>query len=307
MKQLKKISSVILFLLLFISTSNAQLEYRKMDKTRIDQISMSSFIDYPPFAKTISHESLGVTVFDGYDGVFITVLEKILKELKYAPVYLDSKETQKNINDVRFGMVNSFIGLYYTDDINSGVEFVMPAVFTNPITVMMLPSNISKVKSVKDLQKLKGIVRTDEYLGDFVRDRLKQLDFDIEYVDNAFDAFNKIISQERDYLITSKYNGMAKALEFGIYDRVSFAKNAMWNLQMFFAFSKTSLRDSKKLKELKSSLELALRKIEKENTIITEIEKELRKVENKYRYHKGTIFSDVKKKTPLSKELKEKP
>lgn len=288
MKKINIFIFAFIILLMNINSSYAQLEYTKLDKKIYTPVTITSFNDYPPFAiriKTLDESK------PEYNGVLPAVLEKILDDYKYYPIYSDNKDFRKNLKDVKFGRTNIFLGMYHTDDLNSGVNFAMPAIFTNPITVMMKPEKISLVNDVKDLKPLKAVVRNDEYLGEFVRDRLKQLDFDVKYVDTAYEAFDEIISGRRDYLITSKYNGIAKALEFGVFERVSFAKNAIWNLQMFIAFSKTSLKDSKNVKELKKQIEAELRNLSKTDTVTKEIEKQLKLIEYQYINQKARMFS----------------
>ncbi len=82
----------------------------------------------------------------------------------------------------------------------------------------------------------------------------------IEKVDNSYDLFKKLFDKEIDYIIGGRYFYMIEASKLGLQNKISFSKQALWDMPLFIGISKT-YRDrayinqtlSKKLRNPKNS------------------------------------------------------
>ncbi len=208
-----------------------------------------------------------------------------MKDVNFIP-YDDMSVAE---NEIRSGKADVIIGLYYNPSPYSGIEYIYPAFINNPISVAMMPARISEVKNVADLKNLKGVYRKDEPLGDFVLQKAKE-GFTLTEVDNSYKAFDAIISGKADYFLTSKYSGVAEAMKYGIYDRVSFSKQGLWNVQMFLGLSKLSVCRSFLSKKLTKAVE----EYKKSGEYETDLQDTMNQIQQENYGKVPVLFSDVK-------------
>ena len=51
----------------------------------------------------------------------------------------------------------------------------------------------------------------------------------------------RLFAGQIDYILGSRYFSMIEALKLGIYNKVSFSKQSIWNMPLFIGISKTSI------------------------------------------------------------------
>ena len=154
-------------------------------------------------------------------------------------------------------------------------KYVFPAAVNNPIVAIMLPGRIHEVKSRADLKKLRGAMSTHEHLSDFVAQELKQ--YNVKKFEKSLDMYERLFAGQIDYIIGSRYFSMIEAMKLGIYNKVSFSKQAIWNMPLFIGISKTSfhkkflsrtfaalMEDPRTTKRIEQILIDTIKKIEKE-------------------------------------------
>ncbi len=86
---------------------------------------------------------------------------------------------------------------------------------------------------------MKGAIHRKERFSGYVNDKLK--DFQIEYVDNSYDLFGKLIRGEIDYIFTSIYFGTIEAAKLGLRPQIAFSKQSIWTIPVFIGISKASV------------------------------------------------------------------
>ena len=77
-----------------------------------------------------------------------------------------------------------------------------------------------------------------EYLSDFAEREIKN--FDIIKADTSYELYKKLYNKEVDYVLASEYNARIELAKLGLRNKLSFSKNAIWNIPMFIGISKAS-------------------------------------------------------------------
>lgn len=208
----------------------------KDDEGQKRQIMATSFPDYEPFSVTTAKGTSGDELHTVFDDAFKLFSEE--NRLEYLTVSYPSY--QEAVNMVRQGETDILLGSYYGSKIYSGLEYVYPAVLHNPIHVVMLPDQISKISAVDDLSKLRGIYIQSEYFSDYMLQNFKN--YNISSVPTPYEAYEQLFTGKIDYIIGSYYFNYVYALKTGLKDYVAFSKSTLWNMPLFVSVSKASKR-----------------------------------------------------------------
>ena len=232
----KFLLTVFVFLCFFnIKTANSFVRYEEKD-TRLRKITILGYQDYCPISWT--KRSKG-SLSDHFETALQPLLDKLTEQGRFEFIYMsDNTPVDEMMQEIRKGQIDIFLGAYSQTEMFTGIHYIFPAAFINPITIFMLPNKISQVKSIDDLKNLKGVRNTNEPLSDFVNAQIAKLN-PIE-VDSAYKGFEKLFTREADYFITSYYNGIIEATRIGIKHQIAPAKQALWNIPVFMGVSKTS-------------------------------------------------------------------
>lgn len=263
----------ILFILCCCFTSSAfsMVEVQSDKNTQKRELRITSFVDYPPFGDVIQHKHSVPEM----QTIYNQFIKNFAKDNYYDVVYMFDKPYKDLVMDVLRGEIDLILGIYYDTEIYKGIEYVYPSILNNPVTVVMLPNRIGEIKNLQDLKKLKGGVDSREHWADYVTKTVKN--YNIVYVNNSEELYQKLFTGEIDYVFTSYYYGIIQTSNLGIRKQVAFAKQALWDMPLFIGISKTS--------NLRKSLYSTLTKMLKDDTYRKDLQQhliqEIQKIEAK--------------------------
>ncbi len=185
--------------------------------------------DYPPFSYYEENR---------YKSVFLKPLYEFASKRGIELGLFVNKHTF--ITDVRQALLLSescqnqiFIGAYPETKMFRKLHLLYPAVVSNPIHIITLPETNEKIKSLSDLQNLKGAAIKTEYFSDFVMRKIKPLN--LEYVETPLEAYEKLFTDEIDYIIGSIYYNKIEASKYGIEQYLSYSKKPIFMIPVFLA------------------------------------------------------------------------
>ena len=253
----KLISFLILTVLLLGVSLNAHAQARTepLKPTSRYKATFAGFTDYPPFGTLRNNNRGEKTYIDYFDSAFMPFVSEALEAEGF---FFESTNVvvvpyRDWLNDVIEGKRDILFGAYHDTKMYKGLEYVMPALISNSIMVIMLPERIDNVKSVNDLAKLKGAIGSNEKLTDYVAREIKKLN--VTEMDNQHQMFEKLFNEEIDYILSGHYTGMMMTAELGLREYVAFSKTALWTMPMFLGVSKYSQRGPNILKALRKASE----------------------------------------------------
>lgn len=271
-KLAKALTTLLLVTLFFANSLSAQMvELKKGVNRSQEELKVAAFLDYPPF---------GDYVNPPYRESFVSIFQPIIKEYaekqNFEVIYILKQNYSTSVRDVRRGEIDMLLGMYHETAMYTGLEYIFPAAINNPIVAVMLPSRIGQVKSKKDLKKLRGAMSSHEHLSDFVNQELKE--YQLKKFDKSYDMYERLFAGEIDYILGSQYFSIIEASKLGLRKKVSFSKQALWNMPMFIGVSKTSphkkflsktfttmMERPETLKQINQILIDTINKVEKDN------------------------------------------
>ena len=219
------------FFSVFAFSASAQVEFEQIKSRTQEKLHVTGFFDYYPF---------GAYVDNVYRGVFKPFIEYFADHGQYVLDYLPvSMSYEDTIREAGKGEADVILGMYAETSLYADLKFIYPAAIDNPIHLVMLPSKMGTVRSVQDLKNLKGAIHSKERFSDYFNDKLQA--FQIEYVDNSYDLYGKLIRGEIDYIFTSVYFGTIETAKLGIRHQVAFSKQSIWTMPVFIGISKASV------------------------------------------------------------------
>ena len=232
----KKIFVVAFLSAILPQTSSAVVDFSPNRKQTT--IRYTSFMDYPPFG-VYNIKQLGYGQRrEEYNSIFTNMINDFFKSNTLYPEFVGNTNYSDLVRQVRAGDVDIIFGIYYGTKIYDGLDYVMPAVIDNPVTIIMRPERVSEVKQLSDLQKLKGAKFGDDRFSDYVNSELEK--FKLQTENDSTEMFKKLYNNEIDYIIASYYLGVIKASKLGLRGKLSFSKQALWNMPLFIGVSKAS-------------------------------------------------------------------
>lgn len=233
---LKKI--FILLALLFVNFSNAFAVNMVQKEDVLKRILFfAGLSDFPPF----SYYEKEVGGIYTLHSAFLKPLKDAFSSYSFTMKPYDLKDEQYTnpklfMIAVKSGEINFFIGAMSDTKLFSGLELIYPASVSNPVHIITTGEGSDRIKSTADLQNLKGIVCTQEYFSDFVLRKIKGLN--IEYVEQPYDAYEKLFTGEADYMIGSAYFNRIMSSRYGINRYLSYSKTPIFKIPMFIAISR---------------------------------------------------------------------
>lgn len=231
----KILISVFLGVCILAETVVAQMVELKKEKNRVkEELKVTAFLDYPPFGHYADPPYR-----DSFSSIFQPIIEDYAARQNFEVTYVITKNYSTLVRDVRRGEIDLLLGMYHETAMYMGLEYVFPAAINNPVVAIMLPSRIREVKSRADLKKLRGAMSIHEHLSDFVSQELKQ--YNIKKFEKSLDMYERLFAGQIDYIIGSRYFSMIEAMKLGVYKKVSFSKQPIWNMPLFMGISKTSI------------------------------------------------------------------
>ena len=240
-----------------------------------EELKVVGLSDFPPFSQ-----------YDRFDAqkfqmrnVFWKPLQKALQRytLELQSVKLTKKQmSSKNLLiGMREGIYQLFLGAYSDSKQFSGIVPIYPAVISNPIHIIGLAEAQEKIKDIKDLAKLNGVVCKCEYLSDFAWRKMK--DLKLEYVETPLEAYERIFTGKADYLIGSWYYNRIISSRYGLEHYLAASKKPLFKIPVFMAMSKLTPKLSEYVHMFQKISENPQFAIDIKNEILREVETEVQK------------------------------
>lgn len=233
MKNLSKAFGAAILLTLSITNASAQLVKAEAEEFK-ENIVATGFLDYPPVGYVTNIDANTRELHSVYQEVIEDLQQKTGRTIRYN-TNADYKELVKQ---VRGGEIDLILGVYYETQLYEGLDLVFPSMLNNPISIILLPKNGNNLKNMEQLKTLKGGISDREHLSDYVKDELK--DYNVEHFDNSYDMFEKLFTGKIDYVFASHFYGIVESSKLGLRDKLSFSKQIIWNMPLFFGVSKLS-------------------------------------------------------------------
>ena len=231
-----KIISICLIIINTTSSVNAMVVFEEINSDSTPEINIAGFVDYPPFGSSNKPKR---NEYQKFTTVFQPIFDDLAKtnkiDIKYKNHYKDYSNT---INDVKSGDIDILAGAYYDTKKYVDLDLVYPSILSNPITIFMLPENVSKIKTKEDMKKYKGIRSSKEYYTDFALEELES--YNIETVNTGYEMFEKLFTKKVDYILAGQYFGIMEASKLGLRNYVVASKQTLWKMPMFIGISKMS-------------------------------------------------------------------
>ncbi len=232
----------------------------------------SSFPDYAPIGYFYTpKKNRGYLVT-----IFTDALQKLATKSNWNLIGENYDSLQSAKKAFERGELDLFLGNYYDDtEQKRYADYIYPAVLNNPIHVIILPHNQDKIKKTEDLKNLKGVYVATEYFSGYMLNNFKN--YNISPAASALEAYEKLFTEQIDYIIGSYYYNYVQASLLGLKNEVAFSKAALWNMPLFLVVSKAS-RYNERIKralskyvmrpEFKNMVEESLREKVKEFEIL---------------------------------------
>ena len=270
-KTAKILASFFLTIILLAESATAQMVELKKEKNRVkEELKVAAFLDYPPFGNYANPPYR-----DSFSSIFQPIIDDYAATQNFEVTYVITKNYSTLVRDVRRGEIDMLLGMYHETAMYMGLEYVFPAAINNPVVVIMLPGRIREVTSRADLKKLRGGMSAQEHISDFAAQELKQ--YNVKKFEKSIDMYERLFTGQIDYILGSRYFSMIEALKLGVYNKVSFSKQPIWNMPLFIGISKTSIHKkllSRTFTALMNKPETAKRIEQILINTITQVEKE---------------------------------
>lgn len=274
MKRIFNFVAMLGIVLSLAAETNAQIRTEDKNAYKDDVILVTGFKDYMPlgFYEDIDGQT--------YTFRFTSVFEEVLKDFQESSgmvvKYIFNDDYTNLVTKVRGGNIDILLGAYYDTEFYEGIDFVFPSIINNPISIITLPGKTAAIKKLDDLKKLKGAISAKEHLSDYVVQQMKE--YQVEKFDDSNKMYEKLFKGEIDYVFASHYFGLVDTSQLGIRRFLTFSKQIIWNMPLFFGVSKLSYRrnvlvnrlaryseDPKNKEKIEKFLVNMVRKIEQEN------------------------------------------
>ena len=231
-------SAIIVFFLTFFSIeNNVYSQVTEQISNKKINICATSYPDYIPlsYIYQINNDAIFYNIFE-------EPLQNILNESNVSVKLQSNLTYMDNIYATKKGQCDLLLGMYNEtqNEIKEfeQIEYLYPAIISNPINLIMLPGNVSKIRSMNDLKKLKGVYISKEYFSDYIMEIFEN--YDIQPEENIEKVYEKLFLGEIDFIVGGYYYHYIQAIKLGLKDYISFSKKPLWNIPMFIGLSQRS-------------------------------------------------------------------
>lgn len=219
---------------------------------------IAGFSHYPPFswkaADLEEYKRRNIQAYK-YDGFAVDLVKTALEEIKVKKiesVFFNSEEDMRRA--VLEGKVDLIFTTFYQGGNKTGLDFIYPAYFGNPLTVISRADKKVDVADIAELKGMLGVVRREEGVLPLIQGKLPT-DTKVVEVDGVDAAFEKLLSGEADFMISSPYSVIAESKMRKNEDKLYIQQKPLRPVKLFAAFSKMS-----KCKRYKEKFEEAFAK-----------------------------------------------
>lgn len=228
---MKKIIATLIALLICAGQAYA-LNVVEKEEFLSDKLPVVGLPDYPPF----SYYTKDIRGYK-FESIFLSPILKEIKKFKFE--YPNLTEENLDIKDIilkmRLGDYKIFLGAYSDTRLFNGLSLVYPAVISNPLHVITTAETHNKIRNASDLKIFHGVVSTSEYFSDFAWRKINEMN--IEKVNSAYDAYEKLFTGQADYMIGSIYYNRIQASRLGLDDYLIYSQKPLFKIPVFIAFS----------------------------------------------------------------------
>ena len=175
------------------------------------------------------------------------MLDKLKDKLGISYVSTGFLSYTKAITALKRGDIDLLLAAYYRpQDLGIGTTILTPGYFKNVFTVYFKKGKEIPVTSFSDLTGWKGIIRKEENIYPLIYQKLPA-GIDLLQVSGAKRAFEMLLNDQADYLITSPYAAEAELRRYKLNEQIVSASQVLLDSTLFFVFTTNS--DCWKLKE----------------------------------------------------------
>ena len=135
---------------------------------------------------------------------------------------------------------------YRPQDLGTGTTILTPGYFKNVFTVYFKKGKEIPVTSMTDLTGWKGVIRREENIYPLIYQKLPA-GVELTQITGAKKAFEMLMKEEADYLITSPYATEAELRRYKLHEEIVPASQILLDSNLFFVFTTNS--ECWKLKE----------------------------------------------------------
>lgn len=208
-----------------------------------DPFKIAGFAHYPPFSwkaadldrfKETRHH---IYTYDGFVAEYVKEALKKIKVKDIESLFFDSEEEMRRA--VLEGKVDLVFTTFYRGGDRTGLDYIYPAYFGNPLAVISRADKKVEKSEISDLKGMIGVIRREEGMLPLIQGQLPT-DTKIIEVDGVEAAFKKLTDGEADFMISSPYAVMAEAKRLNMKDKIYIHPKALRPVKFFAAFSKMS-------------------------------------------------------------------
>lgn len=208
-----------------------------------DPFKIAGFASYPPFSwKAADLERFKETrhhiyTYDGFVAEYVKAALKNIKVKDIESLFFDSEEEMRRA--VLEGKVDLVFTAFYQGGDRTGLDYIYPAYFGNPLAVISRADKKVEKSEIADLKGMIGVIRREEGILALIQGQLPT-DAKLIEVDGVEAAFKKLTDGEADFMISSPYAATAEAKRLNMLDKIYIYPHALRPVKFFAAFSKMS-------------------------------------------------------------------
>ncbi len=166
----------------------------------------SGMLGNPPFA----WEEYANYMHTGYKsyGLGMHIIDDLSKKLGFTYITTGYPTYEAAIKALRLGEVDVLFGVYYSTKLGPGIQQITPGYFKNVFMTYVKKGSeaetyLKDAKNFNDLIGWKGVIREEEEIYPYIKDRIKNLKITEET--SAPTVLKMLLDGKADYLITSPY------------------------------------------------------------------------------------------------------
>lgn len=207
---------------------------------------VAGMIGNPPFGWVERHDERSTKDLESY-GLGRTILDKLQRKLGISYVSTGFPSYNRTISALKRGDIDLLLAAYYRpQDLGRGTTILTPGYFRNVFTAYFKKGKEIPVTSLTDLEGWRGIIRREENVYPLIYQKLPR-GINLTQVSTAKRAFEMLMNDEADYLISSPYTAEAELRRYKLNNDIVPASQVLLDSNLFFVFTTNS--DCWKLKE----------------------------------------------------------
>ena len=182
-------------------------------------IIVAGMVGNPPFGWVEYDEARERKPYESY-GLGRDILDKMTRKLGMSYISTGFRSFDDALLALKKGEIDLLLGTYYQPKrLGLGTDIISPSYFQNVFTVYFKKGKEFPVSSVLDLVGFKGILRREEHLYPLIQSQLP-IGIELTQVSGAKKAFEMLLNEEVDYLISSPYSTEAELRRYKLNGKI---------------------------------------------------------------------------------------